>query len=364
MKRKIKNINESLHSINEEVANLKSDHIGRILSESVDLGKGGRAKNLKAYVRFFSEDFSSFMAYIKEKCNKINEENNREYQCTLNNSVFYFDVWDWGILVYHTMDEEGTNEIEKFLRTQPVLRKPWIDKKGFEELCNEFAKQGGQIVSERCDFRPYNDYSGYDMTLEVRGERTDEVIKRMKKEYVLHPRKIGFEFRDGNNGYMKFEMFNNGRISFSSGEPNSMVVIIARYANFIKENDKKYDYRQSKRIIEDSFSLRQTFEIISLNLPSLKRIGVSREIRDKAILEMLTAGGGLYGYIGMPISTNRASIVNLKEHKMLQITIDDDKLLVYSENPSVAQSAIRALMSHIACHIDPEVTMEKIEIGD
>jgi hypothetical protein len=348
----------------EEGCSLRIDHIGRILAESVELGKGGRPKNLKAYVRFYNSDALAFRESLAEKCTKTHAESDKEFTCQLDNSVFYFDAWDWGIVAYHTMDEQGTKEVEGFLKRHAYLRKPWIDKTGFEELSQEFEIQGGSIVGERGDFYPYDDYSGYDMTLEVRGARTEEVIGRMKKKYVLHPRKICFEFpADNGTERTKFEMFNDGRISFSSGAPESLVVVVARYANFIRNRDAEYSFHQSKKTVEDGLNLRQTFEVISLNLPSIRQIGVPRERRDGAIMRMLTAGGGLNGYIGMPIGVNRASIVDLREKKMLQVAIEDDHLYVYSENPSQVQSALRTLVANIARHIDPEVEVDRIKIG-
>jgi hypothetical protein len=345
---------------------LRIDHISRILSESVDLGKGGRAKNLKAYVRFFRDEAIGTKANIDGDIERTGEENGNEYLCRVGNRMFFYDLWPWGILAYHSLDEEGTDEVERFIDTQPLLRKPWIDKDGFEEITQEFVKQGGRIVIERCEFNPYGEYSGWGMSLTVRGSRTNEVIDRMKKNYVLHPRKIGLEFGDDRNSseFTKFEMFNNGRISFSSGRPESMVFIISHFANFVITRDDQYDYQQSKRTTEDGVTYRQIFEVISLGLPSMKRIGVSREVRDEAILKMLTTGEGIYGYIGMPIGKDRASIVDLKDNKMLQISVSDDKLYVFSENPSRARSSIRRLVSAIANRIDPDVRIERIRLGE
>ena len=344
---------------------VRTDHIGKILRESVDLGKRGREKNLKAYVRFFRDDAIETNANIEGETERMGEDAN-EYLCHVGNRAFFYDLWPWGVLVYHSLDESGTEEVEKFIKSQRLLRKPWVDKESFEELTQEFVKKGGKIAIERCEFNPYGDYSGYGMSLTVRGPRTSEVIDRMKRNYVLHPRKVGLEFGEdrNSNDFTKFEMFNNGRISFSSGTPESMVFVITHFANFVISRDDQYDYQQSRKTTKDGLTVRQTFEVLSLDLPSMRKMRVSREIRDEAILKMLTTGEGIFGYIGMPIGKDRASIVDLRDNKMLQISVSDDKIYVFSENPSKARSSIRRLVSAIADHIDPDVRIERVRIGE
>lgn len=341
---------------------LRSDHIQRILSESVDTGRGGRAKNLKVYIRFF-DDENALINDLERSCERIENGSDNEYQCRIGeNATFYFDKFSWGIVAYHSLDEDGTNIFDSYLRDRKYLRKPWLDKRNFEKLSKHFREENGKIMIERCLFEPYEDYSDYVMSLQVRGRKTKEVIQDIESKYALHPRTIGFEL-GGDGIEVKFGMTNTGRISFSSGNIDAMILVIGKYVSFLREKDENYEFIQSKKLKIGNVELRQPLEIVSLKLPSSDKIGGTRDERNSAIIRMLTAGEGEFGYIGIPIGPDRANILDLRERKNLQVTIRDDELFVYSENPSKARSAIRTLVSKIAEHIDPDVEVVRIRLG-
>ena len=102
---------------------------------------------------------------------------------------------------------------------------------------------------------------------------------------------------------------------------------------------------------------------MTMKLPSIEKIRGNLEERNKALLNLVTTTSGAYGYIGIPIGIDRANILDLKERKILQLTINEDILYIYSENPSESRSAIRRLASKIASHIDPDMRLDKMVIG-
>lgn len=343
---------------------MRTDHIGRILAESVGSGKGARQKNLKVYVRFFKHGRSDvdFARETRAICKHLGEEDGNEYQCRLADCDFYFDLWPWGIVAYHTLEEEETDKVEGFLKSQNSLREPWIDKRNFEKLSRDFVRKGARLVVERCDFKPFDDYSGYGMTLEVRGKRTSTVIEEADHRYALHPMKLGFEIGEDPD-LTKFEMTNSGRLSFHRGRSESTIIVIGRYVSFLRSRDETYEFRQSKKVATESMVFRQASEVLTLKMPSSRKTQGTKAARNAAIIKMLTTHGGTYGYIGIPISADRVSVLDLKERKMMQVTIRNDEVFVYSENPSSARSAIRTLVSQMAEHIDPDVEVGKIVVG-
>ncbi len=339
---------------------MKTEHLKELLSKSVDWEKGARAKNLKVYIAFFSPNHSIFE---KEKRKPVETKGEKEFYYSTKDFEFYFDEWDWGVVVYHTQDEDGTRKIEQFLRQHPTLRIPWLNKERFYELTRIFVKDGGKIVIERTQFQPHNEYSGYGITVQVRGRKTKEVINRLEKQHALHPRKIGIEM--GNDGdLIKFEMTNQGRISFSSGLSKSIIFITGKYVSFLRKWDESYGFSQSHKTVIDGVSYRQIEDIVKIKMPSIKKIKGTIEKRNEAILNMFTSSGGAHGYIGIPLGPDRANILDLRERKSLQLTINDDELFIYSENPSEARSAIRRLVSRMASYIDPDIDFQKITIGE
>jgi len=336
---------------------MREEFIKYLLNKSVDTGKGGRAKNLKVYIQFFSPKYSSFLDGISNHIDGLENE----YLFQVDGFEAYYDKWDWGIVVYHCLDEDGTNKIEQLIKNRLEIRDPWVTRDDFETLSALFVKDGGTVCIERVFFEPHNDYSGYGMSLQVRGKKTKSVIKKIETEYALHPKKIGIEQDEGFDTTLKFEMTNKGRISFSSGSVDGQILTISKFVNFIKEHDKYYDITQSKKMeIAPDISVRKVNEIMKIEMPSSKKIGVKIKERNSAIIEMLSMGGGIEGYIGIPLGPDRVNVLDLRDRKMIQITIVDDTLFVYSENPSDVQSTMRRLISNIASHIDPELKFEKI----
>ena len=339
---------------------MKPDHIKDIIWKSIESGKGDRTKYLKVYVRFFCSNYTTFN---KERRKRIASGGKNEYKSSIAGYEFFFDEWDWGIVAYHTQDEEGTQRIEHFLKNHPALRMPWLDKKRFYKLAQMLTENGGKIVNERGSFLPYNDYSGYGISIEVRGRKTKEVIDEIEDEHALHPRRIGIQIGKEKNS-IKFDMTNRGRLSFSRGPVNSRILIIGKYVNYFrKEDELYYEYKQSHKITIENLKARKIEEIIKMKLPSIKKIRGTQEERNNALINLVTSTSGAYGYIGIPIGSNRANILDLKEKKFLQLTISGDTLYVYSENPSESRSAIRRLSSKIASYIDPDVRLEKMTIG-
>ena len=230
------------------------------------------------------------------------------------------DEWEWGVVIYHCLEEEGTNKIEQFIKKSKDVREPWINKSDFKRLSDVFIEDGGVISIERVYFEPHNDYSGFGMSLQVRGKKTKNIIDKIESEYAVLPRKIGLDMEDGLNGQLKFEMTNRGRISFSSGSIASQILIISKFVDFVKENDKRFDLKQSKKInLTPEISVRKINDVFKINMPSSLKIGVSNETRNAAIIEMLTTGGGIDGYIGIPIGPNRVSVLDLKEKRCFRL---------------------------------------------
>ena len=229
-------------------------------------------------------------------------------------------------------------------------------------LKEEFENEGSTIVLERAIFTPFEDYSGFGLRIEVSGSRTEEVIKELNEKYAIHPMRLGVE-TGSSNDLSKFEMTNTGRLSFSSGPVDSIFLIISKYVQYIIKSDEMFDFAQSRKINIDGLNVRETREAVNLKLPSLEKIKSGRIKRNDAIIKMLIKNQETYGYIGIPIGPDRINVLDLSERKMFQITIDDDEILIFSENPSQVQSAIRRLVSKIATNIDPDVTLEKIKIG-
>jgi len=335
---------------------MRIQHITEILDQSIDSGRGARTKNLKVYVRFFSGDNKEFLNHNRQH---IENGKENEFQSKTGGYEFYFDLWDWGIVVYHTLDPEGTRVVEGMLKNYPTIRKPWIKKNDFYNLSKTFIKDGGKISVERALFAPYEDYSGYGIKIEVRGRKTEEVIGEIEQQHALHPRKIGIEIGKDEN-LIKFEMTNTGRLSFSTCPVDMSILIIGKYVEFLRQCDEKLEYKQSRRVTTDDIKYREMGEVISLKMPSLGKIRGTIDERNAAILNLFTKS---QGYIGMPIGDDRANVLDLKERKLLQITIGENKVYVYTENPSEARSAIRRFIARMASYIDPDIEVEKLNFS-
>lgn len=337
---------------------MRTEHLVSILARSIEAGRGARAKNLKVYVRFFQPGVTSFEENSRRKLPgaAINE-----FSLSHEGFDFYFDEWPWGIVVYHALEESGTKRIEAFLDGHSILKRPWITKKNFDLLKREFKDDGSKVVLERAIFTPFNDYSGFGLRVEVSGSRTEEVIKELDEKYAIHPMRLGIE-RGSPDEFSKFEMTNSGRLSFSSSPVGAIVLIVSKYVQFIINSDEMFDFAQSRRIEIEGVNVRETREMINLKLPSLNKIKSERAARNEAIIKMFINNQEIYGYVGIPLGPDRINILDLSERKMLQITIDDDEIFIFSENPSQAQSAIRRLVSQIATNIDPDVVIEKVDI--
>jgi hypothetical protein len=338
---------------------MKTEHLAAILSESIEAGRGARAKNLKVYLRFFHLGITSFEQTTRQK--KPDSDNN-EYYLSREGYDFYFDEWPWGIVVYHALDEIGTKKVESFIDSHTSLKRPWVTKKNFDDLKKEFENEGSKLVLERAIFTPFEDYSGFGLRIEVSGSRTHEVIAELNEKYAIHPMRLGIE-TGVNPAGSKFEMTNSGRLSFSSGSVDSIFLIISKYVHFIIKSDEMFDFAQSRKIQIDGLSVRETREVVNLKLPSLTKIKSDRNKRNDAIIKMFLNNQETFGYISMPIGPDRINVLDLSERKILQITVEDDQICVFSENPSQVQSALRRLVSKIATNIDPDVTLEKIKIG-
>ncbi len=338
---------------------MRSEHLVSILAQSIEAGRGARAKNLKVYVRFFQPDITSFEQDSRRKFLGANEN---EFILSHEGFDFFFDEWPWGIVVYHALEEAGTKRVEAFLDGHSILKRPWITKKNFDLLKSEFESDGSKIVLERAIFTPFNDYSGFGLRIEVSGSRTEEVMKELDEKYAIHPMRFGIE-RGSSEEFSKFEMTNTGRLSFSTSPVDAIVLIVSKYVQFIINSDEMFDFTQSRKIDIEGVNVRETREIVNLKLPSLNKIKSDRSARNEAIVKMFTNNSETYGYVGIPLGPDRINILDLSERKMLQITIDDDEIFIFSENPSQAQSAIRRLVSKIATNIDPDVVLEKVKIG-
>ncbi|MCK9592091.1 MAG: hypothetical protein M0Q91_08810 [Methanoregula sp.] len=338
---------------------MRSEHLASILADSVEAGRGGRAKNLKVYVRFFLPGIISFEDSVRQK---QADARSNEYFLSCEGYDFFFDEWPWGIVVYHALEEMGTKKVESFLETHSNLKRPWITKNEFNLLKQEFEDEGSKIILERAIFTPFEDYSGFGLKVEVSGSRTQEVINELNEKYAIHPMRLGIEMGSSEE-LSKFEMTNTGRLSFSSGPVDSIFLIISKYVQYIIKSDEMFDFAQSRKIQIDGISVRENREVVNLKLPSLEKIKSGRIKRNEAIIKMFIKNQETFGYVGIPIGPDRINVLDLAERKMLQITIDDDEIYIYSENPSQVQSALRRLVSKIATNIDPDVTLEKIKIG-
>lgn len=324
------------------------------------IGKGGRAKNLKVYVKFFCHQCFAF-----EEDERFNIPGGREneFQLKKGDYVLYFDEWPWGIVAYHSLEEEGTDYFNNYLKKHPSLRNPWASKCKFDAFKNELLEQGGRVTGQRSLFEPYDEYSGYGLTVEVRGSKTNEIIDEIEERYAIHPKRIGMEI-DFDGFTVKFDMTNNGRLSFSRGPIESIVLLIGRYVTFIRNCDENYEFKQSRKVERNGVMVREANEVISIRMPSLLKIKGTEEDRNKAIINMLTRDHGTYGYIGIPLGPDRVNVLDLEDRKSFQITIIDDELIFYSENPSQVRSTVRRLVSKMATHIDPDIKLEKLQIGE
>ena len=350
--------NDALHDERRIGGYLRPEHISQMLVESIE-SEGGQLKNLKAYVCLYKPNIDAF---VGEK-ERVEGGHENEFSIKTQDYELFINEHRWGIIAYHTQGDDGTRKIEKYLQNHSDLRKPWINKSRFEQLIHMFIENGGKLVGERGSFKPHQEYSGYGISIEVTGRRSKEVFDKIEREYPLHPRKAKIEF--GNGEKFRFECTNSGRISFYSGPIDIIILIIQDYEKFIREIDDYLDYKSQPRWIKlDDCNILETDEILNLSLPSLEKTGGSPQERREAIISLLTSGKGTYGFVGIPITSDRASILDLRERKSIEISVGDEGIYLYSENPSDARPAIRNIISEIALHIDPDVEINRIEFGD
>lgn len=339
---------------------MRGEHLQMILRESIDLGRGGRANNLKIYVLFFVSNINEFEP---EKRHQIKDGEENEFEINIDGNRIYFDQWSWGIIVYHSLEEDGTRQIDAYLRKHPDIRHPWIKKKQFEAYFDNIVQADGRIILERAYFNPFDDYTGYGMTIHLRGEKTSEIYEKIDKDYTIHPKTIGIELGlDGE--FLKLEITNYGRLSFSQGTPRAIILFLKNYLDFIQKCDGDFEFKLTSRDFVGDFSVLNTEEYISLVLSSGEKTGVSRKKRNKAIIDMLSFGGGGRKFIGMPISDDRINVLDLRERKILMISIHNDEVTVMAENPSEALPAIRHLVEAFATQIDPDVETRVMRIGE
>ena len=352
------NSNTTIRSIGQRGWSvMRTEQIRNILNESVKLAKGGRAKNLKAYIRFFKEEGSKFEV---DKREPVENGYENEYMLIIEGYNLHFDEWDWGIVLYHAGDEEGTKTVERYLKNHGQLRKPWIKKNHFESLIQNLNGSQGRTIKKRAMFDPYNEYSGYGLSLRVRGRMTSNVFDELEEKYAIHPINAGIEIINEDNK-IKFEITNDGRMSFSSGTVDDFISIIVQYQDSLRRWDEEYDFLQSRQIQIDDVILRQNREILTLKMPSIEKIRGNRDDRNKAIVNMLSFDKD---YISMNLGIGRISVLDLVERKTMEVKINDDEVYIYSENPSDARSAIHRLVSKMAMKIDPDITINKIKIGE
>lgn len=341
-----------------------------LIKESTKGKEQERPYELKMYIVFIRDERSidetivSCNDYKVEKMESIGENN---YRVVINNSTFYFE-WSKNMIVFYTAKSSTTAQtLEKYIEANNFLKRPWLEGYDFRNYFQDFISKIGTIKGYSAKFEPFRMYTGYGITMRLWGERSDEILSGIKKEYNITPIGMKAEIyadEDQTQLNLSFRITNNGKISLIKGRIDLFISLVSYYISTIEKIQKNYVYTPISLSFEDevpklSFHERYILQILtSENKPKS-----SMEIQ-KAILEMLTKGGKKYGFIGYSIGENKANIIDIKENKMLFVTVFEDRVSVMAKNPTSADESLKHLHKEITEHIHPYVNtrVEKMQL--
>lgn len=314
-----------------------------------------------------------YLAYIREpnplentsnfRLNQLRKTDGSHY--ILINDVEVYSSFDGNICLFISTEEsEKTKIIEKYIIENKKLGRPWVEGFVFRDKIQKFIADIGIINGYSALFDPYNEYTGYGITIRLWGSKSDEILEKIKGDYTITPKTIKAEIFGDDDSVLNFRIGNSGRISYINGDMRLFINLVKYFIEILKEIDELYDYVPIQEELTNSFHqlhFKQRF-ITKFLTPKGESQKLSKEAKN-ALLQMYTKGGKKFGFIGYSIGDNKANIVDINEKKSLYLTIFDDRISIIAKNPSEAKGALKNFHRVLTEHVCPYTSTEIENIG-
>lgn len=254
---------------------------------------------------------------------------------------------------------ERSGIIEKYIETHPFLGQIYVEGFTFRKYIQDYIKERGIINEYSARFNPYNEYTGYGLTIKIWGKRSDEILDKIKRDYKITPIGLKANILEEDKPVLSFRAYNNGKVSYIRGNIELFYSFIKYYNSVVLEVNKNYTYRPMKeRRIYDTKVLELHDECI---FNFMDNRGEERKELDEseiaAFVDLLTKGGIKYGWVGYRVGKNKADILDLKKNKRLFITIKPEAMEVIAKNPSDTTESIKRLYKTIVENLYPYTTI-------
>jgi hypothetical protein len=298
------------------------------------------------------------------KISAIEQIADNRFKVMINNTTFYCEVSE-RFLIFYTAESSTTAQIlEKYLEINKQLKRPWLEGYDFRKYIHDFVSEIGIIKGYSAKFEPFKMFTGYGITMRLWGERSDEILGEIRKDWNITPIGIKAEIYSDKVLTLNFRITNNGKISFIKGREDLFISFISYYISTIQQIEKKYEYKPITLSYEDDIPQLKFNEkyVLQMLTPDNKPMN-SKEIQ-KAVMEMLTKGGKKYGFIGYSVGDNKANVIDLNENKMLYVTVFEDRISIMAKNPTLADNSLKHLHQKITEHIHPYIAtkIEKMQV--
>lgn len=322
-----------------------------------------RSYELKVYIVLKKNNVAldeSLVSYGDYKVNAIDKISGNMFKIGINNTTFYFEDSERFLIFYTAESSTTAITLEKYLEANRQLKRPWLEGYDFRKYIHDFVSKIGIIKGYSAKFEPFKMFTGYGITMRLWGERSDEILSKIKKDWNITPTGMKAEIYSDEVLTLSFRVTNNGKISLIKGREDLFISFVRYYLTTIEKIEKKYEYTPISLSFEDDIP-QLTFNdkyILQMLTPENKP-KKSKDIQ-KAVMDMLTKGGKKYGFIGYSVGDNKANVIDLNENKMLYVTVFEDRISVMAKNPSLADESLKHLHQKITEHIHPYVAT-KIE---
>lgn len=286
----------------------------------------------------------------------------KNFKITVHGRTFYLEDAGDVVIFYTTESSEQVKKLERFIEDNRLLITPWIEGYALREAVMDFVSKMGIISGYSAKFEPYRLFTGYAITMRIWGDKSDEILQRVRNEYDIAPFTIKGELRPEGEMAMKFRVTNQGKVSLVTGNAGIYLSFLSYFVGVVREAEKEYPVTQISEDVREGVRTLKLRERYVMEFLSSRKAGELSGSKREALLEMLTKGGKKYGFIGYRLGKNKANVLDLQERKMLYVTVFDDEMVVLSKNPTPSSESIKHLHREIVEHIHPYVQtrVEKI----
>ena len=136
------------------------------------------------------------------------------------------------------------------------LKPLWIEGYSLKKFIDDYIKNKGVISGYSARFEPFRQYTGYGISLSLWGEKSNEILNKIKTEYTLAPSSIKIDlFDEFKDTILSLRATSQGRVSYISGNLQLFHSFLIYYASILRYENKLYDLEPAKeeKIKEDIF---------------------------------------------------------------------------------------------------------------